>query len=362
MKKQIALIPAYEPDQMLPALLCEIRAAGFEAVLVDDGSGSAYAGIFRECAGYAAVLTHTENKGKGRALKTGLEYINRHFDGGYTVVTLDADGQHRVADAQKVCETAREHPDSLILGSRKLNKRTPARSKFGNMITRLVYRLSTGLRVKDTQTGLRAFDSRLVPTFLEISGERYEYEMNVLLECARRKIPILETEIETIYYNNNAASHFDTLRDSCRVYREILKFSASSFAGFLVDYGLYSLFSFLTASWGSAGLWVSNIAARVVSASVNYLINRKLVFKSKKNAAKSALQYFLLAAAILAGNTLMLNFLAGNLGINRFAAKICTEILFFVVSWLIQRFLIFRGKDRDKSLQDALPSDDGQKR
>ena len=97
------------------------------------------------------------------------------------------------------------------------------------------------MKVHDTQTGLRAFRTELIPVLRDIPGERYEYEMNVLLRFARDKIRILEHEIETIYIDNNAQSHFDTVKDSVRIYKEIFKFSAFSFVGFLVDYSLYNV-------------------------------------------------------------------------------------------------------------------------
>lgn len=212
----------------------------------------------------------------------------------------------------------------------------PLRSRFGNTVTRLVYRLSAGVRVYDTQTGLRAFDSSLIPTLLAIPGERYEYEMNVLLFCAREKIRIIEQEIETIYINNNAASHFDTLKDSARIYKEILKFSAASLVGFFVDYALFSFLILL-----SGNLLVSNVVARAVSAGVNFTLNRWLVFKSRENLAKAAVPYFLLAALILAGNTAVLEILVNFCGFHELSAKILTELFFFFFSWVIQKYIIF---------------------
>ncbi len=342
----IALIPAYQPTSLILELLYEVRKNGFQAVVVNDGSSKNTAALFQKAEQYAMVLTHPENRGKGCALKTGLAYIQKHYVSDYVVVTMDADGQHQISDAVKVCRAAEQHPDRLILGSRGLKEDVPIRSRFGNSVTRFAYRLSTGLKVHDTQTGLRAFSSCLVREFVEIPGERYEYEMNVLLECPRKGIPIKEIEIETIYLYNNASSHFHTLKDSYRIYKEIFKFSASSFVSFLVDYALYSLLLLATATLGSTvSLAVSNILARVVSASINYTLNRKLVFQSKNSVVKSILQYFLLSAAILVGNTLVLGFLADTMGINRYAAKLCTEILFFVVSWLIQKCFIFRGRE-----------------
>ena len=342
---RIALIPAYEPEALLLNLLYKVRDAGLVAIVVDDGSGSPFSNIFEQATELAVVLTHPQNYGKGRAIKTGLQYIEKTFNDEYTVVTMDADGQHQVSDSIKICEAAERQTNTLILGSRQLRENVPPRSRFGNTVTRLVYSLSTGLHVHDTQTGLRAFSPALLPVLLGIAGERYEYEMNVLLEFARRKIPIEEITISTIYMDNNAGSHFDTVKDSYRVYKEIIKFSASSLVSFLVDYSLYSLLIIMTGGLGiTASLAVSNVTARIISASVNYTINRKLVFKSEKSVWKSAIQYFMLAAAILAGNTLVLGLLVERLDMNQYGAKLLTELIFFILSWFVQRFLIFKKK------------------
>lgn len=341
---KIALIPAYKPDAGLLQLLKLLKETAFSIILVDDGSGEAYNDIFHAAAAYATLLSHPINQGKGAALKTGLTYIQTHYKHA-VIVTMDADGQHTVPDAETIVKEAGNHNNTLILGSRKLKKTAPLRSRFGNAATRLVFRLTTGISVYDTQTGLRAFRMELLPFLLSVDGNRYEYEMNVLLLCAKQQIPIKEIEIETIYQNQNAASHFHPIQDSARIYWEILKFSAASFVSFLLDYLLYTLLSLLTASMPQS-LLISNITARMVSAAVNYIINRKLVFQDKGNAARSAIQYILLAAGILLGNTLVLNALVGGLGCNRFAAKLLTELLFFLLSFLVQRFIIFK-KERE---------------
>lgn len=323
-------------------LLQDIKNTGFAIVVVDDGSGEQYAETFHQASESAVVLSYPENKGKGHALKVGLKYIQEHYYGDYVIVTMDADGQHAVSDALRICETAQNKPSTLVLGSRLLQKKVPLRSRFGNTMTRFIYGLTTGLHIHDTQTGLRAFSSQLLPTLLEIGGERYEYEMNVLLEFSRRKLSIEEVTISTIYFDNNSGSHFDAVKDSYRIYREILKFSASSLTAFLVDYGLYAILTAATGGMGAASLAISNITARIVSASVNYTINRRFVFKSEKNIKQTALQYFLFAAVILLGNTVLLNLLVHLLQINRYWAKLLTEVVFFSLSWSVQRLVIFR--------------------
>lgn len=344
--KRIALIPAYEPDKALIDVAEGLKENDFEVLIVNDGSGSGSADIFEKAGEYGSVLVHPVNLGKGAAVKTGLKYISEHYFDPYIVVTVDADGQHRVEDAVAVCGEAEKYPNVLVLGGRKFTGKVPLRSRFGNTVTRFVFRLSSGVKVYDTQTGLRAFSDSSVPFLLSVSGERYEYEMNVLMSAAKAGIPIRELGIETVYLNDNSTSHFKPLKDSYRIYKEILKFSLSSFIGFCVDYALYCLL------FGTTGqLVLSNIIARVVSASVNYTLNRKMVFKSKTSVAKSAIQYFLLAAGILACNTGLLKLLT-FWNVNGYAAKILTEIVMFSVSWLVQHKIIFRNTDEKLEKND----------
>lgn len=332
-----ALIPAYEPDEHLAELVDRLSEEGFRIVVVDDGSSPACREVFAAVSSRAAVLSHPANRGKGQALKTGLTYIKKHCDPDDVVVTVDADGQHKVEDALRLCDLAAARPEAMVLGGRHFTGNVPLRSRLGNTFTRLAYRLASGARVYDTQTGLRAFRAGLADVLLAIPGDRYEYEMKVLLELPGRQVPILEEEIETIYINGNAASHFSAVRDSLRILREILRFSAASLAGFAVDYALYSLLLPITGS-----LALANVGARCVSATVNYNLNRIFVFRSGSHSLKSAVSYCLLAAGILAGNTGVLAFLVKVAGVNALAAKLVTEMGFFAVSYLVQKLVIFR--------------------
>jgi len=357
-QKKIALIPAYEPADELLNLVIKLSDAHFKVVVVDDGSGENYRRIFSAAKRFADVIIHEKNMGKGSAIKTGLSYIKRHCAENAAVVTLDADGQHSVADAIKVCEAADANKGSLVLGCRRFCGDVPKRSRFGNSVTRFVYRAVTGISVSDTQTGLRAFDTNLIPFMLDVEGDRYEYEMNVLLKCSKKKIPISEVEIATIYFDNNEGSHFSTLRDSFIIYRDILKFAASSLTGFAVDYGVYSIMAASTAGLGSAlSVPASNITARIVSSTVNYTLNRRFVFNSKENVTKTAAQYFALAACILAGNTALLSFFVNSFGVNEYAAKILTEIIFFSLSWVVQKCFIFGKKPEAGETQNMVKTE-----
>lgn len=334
--KRIALIPAYKPDEKMIQTAKELYFEGFEVIIVNDGSTKDYDNVFESAAEYAHVICHNENRGKGEALKTGLKYIREHFAVPYIVVNADADGQHRTQDIKRIANTAENNRSKLILGSRKMEGKVPLRSRLGNNLTRLVYRFATQAAVYDTQTGLRAYSDKLTDKLLGIEGSRYEYEMNMLMELARDGYEIFEVWIDTVYIDNNSASHFNPVKDSAKIYFEILKFCGSSILSFGVDYGLFCLLSALTGS-----LVLSNVLARLVSGTVNFTLNKKVVFQSNANAASAALKYIALAVFILICNTLVLKGLIG-FGIAAYTAKIITEIVLFIFNYLIQHSFIFK--------------------
>ena len=228
--KYIALIPAYCPGTPLVKLTEELNESGFTCLVVDDGSSDQ--SIFQMLGKDIVVLRHEANKGKGAAMKTGMRFIQEN-EVECIVVTADADGQHLATDILHCGKISEENPESLILGVRQFNKEyVPMKSYYGNKITESIFNIFTGIHISDTQTGLRAFHSSLIPHMLAPEGERYEYEMNQLLYCVRKQISILEVPITTVYEDNNKGSHFHPLRDSALIYSQILRYSAANIIRF----------------------------------------------------------------------------------------------------------------------------------
>lgn len=333
-KKLIVLIPSYEPDENLTKLIKNLNKNKITSIVVDDGSGKDYKEIFDNLD--TKVISYEINQGKGHALKEGYKYIKDNYKE-YVVVTMDSDGQHRIEDALNLYNYILENDDTLVLGKRPRGEKTPLRSKVGNAITRFVFHLVSGQDVYDTQTGLRAFSNKLIDYMLEVKGERFEYEMNVLLYAKNNKIPIKELEIETIYIDNNSKSHFNAIKDSFKVYKEIIKFSLSGIISFLIDLILFIVFKVVLNN-----ITIANVIARTISSTINYIINKNIVFKSNKNIAKSLLEYYGLVIFILLINTLLLNLL--SIIINPILAKLIVEIVLFIISWLVQKILIFKRK------------------
>ena len=338
------VIPAYQPDFNLLTLIEKIHdKSDFSIIVIDDGSSPKCQEIFARAENYGTVLRHQVNQGKGQALKTAFEYIQSLKKPG-TVVTADADGQHRIWDIFRTLTESNENPDTLVLGVRAFTGKVPLRSRFGNSLTRILFKIQTGVAVSDTQTGLRAFSTDMIPFMLKIEGQRYEYEMNMLLE-ASQVYPISEIPIETVYINDNEASHFRPIRDGLRIYKNILKFALSSFSSFIVDYVVYAL-SILCLSFIPTGFRVllSNGLARVTSSIFNFSTNKKLVFKNKASSFKTGSGYFGLAVGLFILDTILIRLFNSGLGVNLLIAKILVGIMLFILSWTVQTRFIFKER------------------
>lgn len=351
------LIPAYEPDDRLLELICHLKKTSPDRLLiVDDGSGKAFRPVFEaaEAAG-CTVLRHEVNCGKGCALKTGFRYLLESGEPG-GVVCADSDGQHLPADIMQVAEAVRGPGRRIVLGSRRFAGKVPLRSRFGNTVTRTAFSLSSGAKIYDTQTGLRGFSSDLLEWLCEVPGERFEYEMNMLLNAAKEEMSIEEIWIDTVYLDQNKSSHFRPFADSFRVFLPILRFSGSSIFAAGLDFALLFLMQGL-----GVGLAFSVAGARICSALVNYTMNRKFVFTpqaglgfraaglttsidSGRDAAKdyrSMARYFLLVLLVMLLNMGLMYLFHETIGIPLFAAKLLTEVSLFFFSFWAQRKFVF---------------------
>lgn len=336
----IVVIPAYQPDEKLLRTVSEIlEQTDYSVVVVDDGSAADRQTWFEQLPAAVTVLHHEVNRGKGAALKTAYTYIAANFPADEGIVTVDADGQHLTPDIVRVSEEWKANPSALVLGSRKFTGDVPFKSMAGNTITRFVFRISTGVKVYDTQTGLRAFAVSRVPMMLEMKGDRYEHEINVLLYATRHRIPIREVTIETVYIEDNASSHFHPLRDGWRIYKMILLFAMSSVIAFLIDYVLAlvlkPLFDLLSLSNAS---FLATAVARVVSSLCNYFINRKWVFE---NRSKSAIIRYYILVVLIYGLSYGLLKLTELIGIPYWLAWLLIQIVCYPLSFYCQRRFVF---------------------
>ena len=221
------IIPAYHPDGKLTALLETLTDARLrDILLIDDGSGESCRNLFEEIRTRfpgVTILEHECNQGKGAALKTAFAHLQAHRPEIRAAVTADSDGQHTAQDIRSVMDVMQENSRALILGARSFDREVPWRSSFGNRLTRFLMRIFFGIRLQDTQTGLRGIPAELFPELLGIPYNRYEFELEMLILAARGKYRILEVPIHTIYLDNNASSHFRPFVDSAKIYSVLFR-------------------------------------------------------------------------------------------------------------------------------------------
>lgn len=335
----IVLIPAFQPDARLIALVTALRQQDPELrfVVVDDGSAQASQAVFDALrVDGVHVLAHTPNRGKGYALKQGFAFIEREFPG-ESVVCADCDGQHTPRDIALVADALRSSEEDIVLGVRAFSGAVPLRSRFGNDFTRRLFGLVTRRQIRDTQTGLRGYSPSILSWLRSIPGDRFEYELSVLLGATRLRIPIREVAIQTVYLEHNASSHFRPLQDSWRIMLPLITFAGSSVFAFAVDTTALLVLNGITGS-----LVLSALIARALSSSVNFATNRNLVFSDRrdKHIGVEAGQYWALVVVLLGINITLLSVLTG-IGLSLVAAKLATEIGLFIASFRIQRRFVF---------------------
>ncbi|WP_310602468.1 bifunctional glycosyltransferase family 2/GtrA family protein [Anaerosporobacter sp.] len=348
-KKHIGIIvPSLSPDEKLLKVVSDLKAEGFENIIVvNDGSTPEYDTYFNQVRDMGChVCVHEVNKGKGRALKTAFAYVKSNIPDCTGVITVDGDGQHTIGDIIRCAEALIEHPDHLILGCRDFSSsNVPFRSRFGNQLTCKVFMVFTGLSISDTQTGLRGIPSSMLDMSLEVEGERFEYETNMLLKTKEHKIPIHEVSIATVYIEENKTSHFHPLKDSVKIYRLFFKFIVASLSSFVLDIALFALFAKLLSNAEVSSVYriaIATIGARILSSMYNYYINRSKVFEQEEKSNKSIGRYYILAVLQMAVSALLVTVVYSIIPVNESVIKAVIDCILFLVSFQIQREWVFK--------------------
>lgn len=363
------VIPAYCPDEKIFGVIEGLSGEDRRFVVVDDGSGMDYASVFRriekEYGDRAVVLHHSINRGKGRALKTAFEYVSHICCDDDGILTVDADGQHLAPDAENVIKAWGNDKECLVIGSRHFNGKVPFHNKAGNAISRSIFAITTGVRIWDTQTGLRAFSAKLIPDLLEVKGERYEYEMAQLLYATKHHVGILEVTINTVYIAGNKSSHFRIFRDTFLINKMIFVFMLASFSCFVVDYslllGLVSVFNHLPSTkelWPGEyrmplfGMMVDThlvalIIARGTSSFLNFMLNRKIVFKTGSMAR--IFRFYIVIIGLMLANYGLLTLVATSNTFPLWIAQLVIQASLYPFSFILQRKFVFPDKNRRKT-------------
>lgn len=356
MRKCAVIIPVLNPVEGLINYVAELLNKGApQIIVVNDGSDEELLPIFEKLDAMkgCTVLTHEVNRGKGRALKTAFTYFLEHYKDLVGVITADADGQHTVMDVCRISEALERDDEGIILGVRDFDEvNIPKRSLIGNKLTSYIFRLLYGYNIKDTQTGLRGIPIKVLPSLIKLQGERYEYEMNMLIQAKKMNLKISEVPIETVYFNNNEGSHYNSIVDSTRIFIRLisgfLQYFFSTVTSGIIDIFFFVLLNnFLLKDLSlEMRVFYATFVARAISSSYNFYINRRIVFKGGNSFFKSVLKYYILCLAIIISSYLLITFTNKLLGINVVFAKICFDIILGICSYQIQLHWVFKKRKR----------------
>ncbi|GHS98459.1 dolichyl-phosphate mannose synthase [Bacteroidia bacterium] len=332
----VLLIPAYNPDLRLIELLKQVE---FEhKVIVNDGSKEECTPVFTECRlSGCDLISYSINRGKGYALKMGMQHILSKYPD-ESIVTADADGQHLPVDILRVGNCTAETND-FVLGVRDFSEPgVPPKSKTGNTVSSWLFKLMTGKTCRDTQTGLRGIPSRLINKCLSIGGDRFDYEMNMLMTLADSE-EIKQVKIETVYIDENKTTSYRPVVDSLRIARVFLKYTLSSVMSFLIDYVLFLVIHFLS----SGNILLSTIFARLCSGVFNFNMNARFVFENKADIIH-LIKYAVLFICQMLASWLLVSLLDGTHLIPVAITKPVVDGSLFFISFLIQKRVIFVNK------------------
>jgi len=351
------VLPSLDPDEKLIAVIDGLLEYGFtDIILVNDGSKPENLHYFEDAAARHPeihLLHHEVNKGKGAALKNAFRWFLQNRPDGLGVVTVDGDNQHHPADTRACCEHML-NTGHCVLGCRDFDQEdVPARSSFGNKTTSMIFKIFVGMTISDTQTGLRALPRDVLEPLVDVYGDRFEYETNMLLAFKTYAIPFDEVKIRTVYIEENKSSHFRVIHDSWRIYKLILahffRYTVSSLISAVVDTGAYSLLTALLKGifQGLALTAAAGVGARVISSLLNFYMNKRLVFRTNVSTGKAMLRYYMLALPQMAAQVLLTQGAYALLGISDSANGLRTLIyavvmaVLYFLSFVIQQRWVF---------------------
>ena len=338
------LIPAFNPNQNIIDLVLDLSYFKWnEIIVINDGSSNESQIFFDNLNDFdnVHILTHQSNKGKGAALKTGIDYLNSkntELDG---LITVDSDGQHLVKDIEKIAREVKNRKNDVIFGVRLFDESIPFRSKFGNKITKHLLYIFNGISLADTQTGLRYLPVSIFDEFLKLPGNKYEFELECIFSIKKLGYNITQIQIKTVYINDNKDSHFRPLIDSARIYLVFIRFSFASFLSFGLDITIFAFFlSYLES------ILYATFIARIMSGIFNFYLNRNFVFQvnKKNNLVKESIGYIALWSTLLILSGVIVSSSQGSPAYLIIPFKIIVDLMLFLVAFYVQKNIIFNTK------------------
>lgn len=359
----VIVIPALNPPPSFVSYVEGLMQAGFHnIVVVNDGSRTDKLPVFYKVERLGAtVIGHPQNRGQGAALRTGFEYYLEHFheqsDG---IITLNADRQIPAEDVVKIASSLHNEQEmgsfALVVGTRNLDGKNVTDYDY-NMggVMRLLYHMLMGVRLNDPLAGVFGIPDLRVRHCVEVEGDGYSYVTSLTMSF--EKIGFLQVPVRYAPYEDGAEPSFrkipDTLRILYTIFKKFILYSITSVGASILDVIMFGIFTSVTFRGNPLAIIYGTICARVISASVNYLLTKHFVFHFKSDSAqettKSAGAFFALTAMQCICSALAVSAVKALIGGSAVGIKVLVDTMLFFVSYKIQHKYIFKD---DKKKED----------
>ncbi len=366
----VIVIPAYNPPASFSQYVNDLVDEGFSRiVIVNDGSRTDKLPVFFKVKRLGAVvIDHKQNLGQGAALRTGFQYYMDHYQGQSDgVITLNADRQLPAADAAKIASSLHNEQEmgsfALVVGTRNLLGKNVSDYDY-NMggVMKLLYHMLMGVRLNDPLSGVFGIPDMRVAQCLDIGGDGYSYATSMTMSF--EKIGFLQVPVSYVNYEEGVERSFRKVKDTIwilfTIFKKFIFYSVTSLSASILDVILFGIFTSVTFRGNPMAIIYSTICARVISASMNYLLTKHFVFHFKSDSAqettKSAGAFFLLSAMQCICSALVVSAMKFLLGGNVIGIKVLVDAILFFVSYKIQHKYIFKDdkKKEDTGRQEEL--------
>lgn len=321
--------------------LCELGTDNI--VIVNDGVKLSRQYLAEMLSMGCHIIKLEKNEGKGISVKAGIKYAHNKLYNIKGYITVDSDGQHRAEDVMKIARAMDLRPDCLVLGKRDIKKsNAPFGIRFGSRLSSAYFKIITGVSCKDTQTGLRGIPNYLYELAVSTKGRRFDYDMNFLTHCADKKIPIYNISV-VADYSENKKSDYRVIKDTYLIYATPLRFATASIGCALVDLILFTVITYLLPSSLAINVILATVLARIISGGINFLINRKVIFKNNGDLKGQVWRFVILFLGIMCTSSVIVSLLS-FVPIPVTITKAIVDVLLWAVNYTLQRKWVFKER------------------
>ncbi len=327
----VILLVTHKPDERLPQLVAVLVPHGV-VVVASVGGGHDHRDGLAAAEAAGAVVLPGDHASRTAALQAGLRHVLDTHPGAGVVV---AKSIHNAQDILSVAAALETAPETLALGARTPTQLPPA-ERAGGALLRVLLRSMVGLELTDTQSTLRGYPAALLGRLLALEGARQDFDLAVLLQLPGWGVPFCEVRVGPVAGMARSDHHRRLWWNAFLVLSRLMKFFASSLLCTGLDFLLYSLLL------PHVPTMAAYLLSRVVTATLNYQLNRRVVFRAK-GSARSALGYGLLALGVMAVGSIAVSGLT-RLGLHGIASKVVVDGILFFLNFYLQKTVLFHKK------------------